>query len=166
MADSDDTGDAQDQQQQADQQQAPSDQGDAPTAEDVAALRKALARANDEAKNFRLENRTLKQAQQQALPEAERLAAEAEQRGRQAALGEYGARLARTEFDAAAARRNPDADIASVLEYVDLKRFVDDNGEPDVKAIKAAVARLIPEPAGRRPAATSRHGWLPLPSPR
>jgi hypothetical protein len=86
-----------------------------------------------------------------AMTESERAVAEAEARGRTAAATEYGKRLARTEFDAAAGRRNPDFDTASALEFVDLSRFLDESGEPDPKAIKAAVERLVPTPSNTPP---------------
>jgi len=79
-----------------------------------------------------------------AMTESERAIEEAKQSARAEAATEYGKRLARTEFDAAAGRRNPDFDTASALEFVDLSRFLDENGEPDPKAIKAAVERLVP----------------------
>ncbi len=82
-----------------------------------------------------------------AMSEADRAVAEAEARGRTAAATEYGVRLARTEFDAAAGRRNPDFDTKSALEYVDLTKFLGEDGEPDTKAITAAVERLVPAPA-------------------
>lgn len=93
----------------------------------------------------------LEKARQAAMSEAEKAVAEAEARGRTAAAVEYGKRLARTEFDAAAGRKNPDFDTASALEFVDLSRFVGEDGEPDKKAIKAAVERLVPEAAGGIP---------------
>jgi hypothetical protein len=68
--------------------------------------------------------------------------------GAQEAAKKYGTRLVRTEFDAAAGRRNPDFDTAAALEYVDLAKFVGEDGEPDTKAIKAAVERLVPAAAG------------------
>jgi hypothetical protein len=86
-----------------------------------------------------------------AMTESERAVAEAEARGRTAAATEYGKRLARTEFDAAAGRRNPDFDTAAALEFVDLSRFLDESGEPDPKAIKAAVERLVPNPGPTAP---------------
>jgi hypothetical protein len=90
----------------------------------------------------------LEKAQQATMTEAERALSEAEARGRTAAASEFGKRLARTEFDAVAGRRNPDFDTKSALEFVDLSRFLDEDGEPDPKAIKQAVERLVPEPAG------------------
>ena len=84
------------------------------------------------------------EARLDAMTESERAVEEAKQSARAEAATEYGKRLARTEFDAAAGRRNPDFDTASALEFVDLSRFLDENGEPDPKAIKAAVDRLVP----------------------
>ena len=83
-----------------------------------------------------------------AMTEAELAVVEAEERGRKAASTDFGARLARSEFVAAAARRNADFDAQAVLDDLNLARFVTDDGEPDTKAIEAAVARLVPEPAG------------------
>ncbi len=99
-------------------------------------------------------NAAAKDAERQrlaAMNESDRALSEAESKGRTAAAQEYGKRLARSEFDAAAGRRNPDVDIAAVLEFVDLGRFVGDDGEPDAKAIKAAVERLVPAPVNGPP---------------
>lgn len=68
--------------------------------------------------------------------------AEAEERGRTTALTQSGKRLARAEFKAAAkGRMEPDA-IAGALELLDLTKFVGADGEPDDKAIEAAVTKL------------------------
>lgn len=106
--------------------------------------------------NLRKENakhrtavRTAEKARLDAMSGADRAVAEAELRGRTAASMEYGKRLARTAFDAAAARRNADFDVASAFEYLDLSRFVGDDGEPDSKAIKAAVENLVPAKPGK-----------------
>lgn len=115
-----------------------------------AEARKWEKRAKDNSQ-ARSELAELRKQQKATMTEAERAVAEAEERGRTAAVSEFGKRLARTEFDAAAGRRNPDFDTASALEYVDLARFVGDDGEPDTKAIKAAVERLVPAPAGGPP---------------
>ena len=84
------------------------------------------------------------QARLDAMTESERAIEQAKQSARAEAATEYGKRLARTEFDAIAGRRNADFDTAAALEFVDLSRFLDENGEPDAKAIKAAVERLVP----------------------
>jgi hypothetical protein len=117
-------------------------------AEYVANLRKEAAKYRTEAKAHASE---LEKVRQASMSEQEKAVADAEARGRTAAATEYGKRLARTEFDAAAGRRNPDFDTASALEFVDLSRFLDESGEPDAKAIKAAVERLVPQPANGAP---------------
>ena len=97
------------------------------------------------AKDNKTANDALSKAQRAALPEAEKATADAKAAGRAEAVTEFGKRLARTEFDAVAGRRNPDFDTKTALEWVDLARLVGDDGEPDSKAIKAAVERLVPE---------------------
>lgn len=86
---------------------------------------------------------------QASMSEAEKAVAEAEKRGRTAATSEFSQRLVRSEFDALAGRRNPDVKTDEVLEYIDLAKFVGEDGEPDSKAIQAAVERLVPEAAGQ-----------------
>lgn len=84
------------------------------------------------------------------LSEAEKAVAEAEARGRTAAITEFGERLVRSNFIAEAARRNPEFDAASVLDDLNLRRFVGDDGEPDTDAITKSVERLIPAGGGPR----------------
>lgn len=93
----------------------------------------------------------LEKQRQASMTEAEKAVAEAETRGRTAASQDFGKRLARTQFDALAGRRNPDVSTDDVLEYVDLGRFVGEDGEPDSKAIASAVERLVPAASGAAP---------------
>lgn len=86
-----------------------------------------------------------------AMSEQERAIEEAKQSARTEVATTYGKRLARTEFDALAGRRNPDFDTASALEFVDLGKFLSEDGEPDTKAITAAVERLVPAPTDGPP---------------
>lgn len=111
----------------------------------VANLRKEAAKYRTEAKSAAAE---LEKVRKASMSEADKAVAEAEIRGRTAAASEFGERLARTEFDALAGRRNADFDSAKALEYVDLKKFLTEDGEPDKKAIAAAVERLVPEASG------------------
>lgn len=90
-------------------------------------------------------------ARLEAMSESERAIAEAETRGRTAATADFGQRLAKTEFDALAGRRNPDVKTDDVLEFIDLSRFLDESGEPDKKAIASAVERLVPAPTESTP---------------
>lgn len=101
-------------------------------------------------KAFEVERRQFDQQRKATMSEAERSVLEAEERGRSAAVEQYGKRLAQTEFRAAAAARNSEYDVAKALKYVDLTTFFTDQGEVDDKAIAAAVADLIPE-AGPTP---------------
>jgi hypothetical protein len=105
-----------------------------------------ISKANREAADYRRQLRTtqaeLDKLRKQSMTEAEKTAAEAEQRGRTAALTEAGPRLARAEFRAAAAGVLDKATLDGFLEYADLAKFVGADGEPDTKAIDAAVKRL------------------------
>lgn len=114
----------------------------------VANLRKEAAKYRTEAKAATAE---LEKQRQASMTEAEKAVAEAEARGRTAAATEFGKRLARTEFDNLAGRRNADFDTSSALEFVDLSKFLDESGEPNLDAIKAAVERLVPQPTGGLP---------------
>jgi hypothetical protein len=75
-----------------------------------------------------------------AMTDAERAVAEAEERGRTAAASTFGKRLATSEIRAVAA--DAGADLAGVFDYLDLSRFVGEDGEPDTKAIAAFVGGL------------------------
>lgn len=132
-----------------------SEQQKAPTVEDLQAK---LEEVTKEARKWETRSKENHQAKtelekqrQAAMTDAERAIEEAKQSARTEAATTYGKRLARTEFDALAGRRNPDFDTASALEYVDLGKFLGEDGEPDAKAIKAAVERLVPTPADGSP---------------
>ena len=131
----------------------PAPEGDAP-AQDAADSTdwKAEARKWEQrAKENKAAAAELEKQRKATMTEADRAIAEAEQRGRTAAATDFGKRLARTQFDALAGRRNPDVSTDAVLEYVDLGRFVGEDGEPDSKAIQAAVERLVPEATSGTP---------------
>lgn len=122
-----------------------------PPVEDTTDWKAESRKWEQRAKDNKTAGDALAKAQRAALPEAEKATADAKAAGRAEAVTEFGKRLARTEFDAVAGRRNPDFDTASALDYLDLSRFVGEDGEPDSKAIKAAVERLVPEAAGGPP---------------
>jgi two-component sensor histidine kinase len=79
-----------------------------------------------------------------SMSEQEKAVAEAEQRGRATALAESGQRLVRAEFRAAAAGRLDNKQFDALLDDLNLAKFVREDGEPDTKAITAAVERLAP----------------------
>jgi hypothetical protein len=115
------------------------------TAEDVARLQKALDAERELRKGREKELGEFRTQAKASMTEAERQAAEAEERGRLAERSAWGSRLARSEWVAEAARRNPGFDAAGALEDLNLAKFVGEDGEPDGKAIAASVARLVPE---------------------
>ena len=84
----------------------------------------------------------LERIKREALPEQERLVAEAEARGGAAATARLAARIVDAEVKAAAAGRS--VDVEALLEGLDRTRFVTPDGEPDTAAIKAWVDRIAP----------------------
>ena len=133
----------------------PGGEPDEPNTTDQAPARdevdwKALARKWEErAKANRKAAEELERLKRQSMTETEKAVAEAERRARAEAAREYGARLARAEFRALAAAKGLNID-SDIFDLVDTSRFVDDEGEIDEAAIKAAVAKLAklaPKPA-------------------
>lgn len=120
----------------------------------VSDLRKESAKYRTTNKALEREMETLRQANMTA---DEKVIAEAKASGRSEASAEWGSRLARSEFNAQAAKRNPEFDTADALEFVDLTKFVGEDGEPDVKAITSAVSRLVPEPSNAPPSFDGGH---------
>ncbi|MFG2165526.1 hypothetical protein [Micromonospora chersina] len=102
---------------------------------------KTLSRKQEErAKANAAAAKELEQFKASQMSEADRIAAEAEQRGRSAALAEVGQRLVRAEFAARSGGRIGD----DTLDDLNLAKFLTEDGEPDTKAIDKAVARLAP----------------------
>lgn len=95
--------------------------------------------------------RDLETVRKQSMSDAEKAIAEAEERGKTAGRSEGLHRVARSDFAAAAARRNPDFDASEALEFMDLSKFFDEAGEINQKALSAAVTRLVPESTSPRP---------------
>lgn len=84
----------------------------------------------------------LKKKAAAAMSDQEKQVTEAEQRGASTERARYGIRLARAEFKAEAAGKVAADALDGFLEYADLNRFVGDDGEPDSKAITAAIRKL------------------------
>jgi hypothetical protein len=131
----------------------------------VKELRAEAAKYRTEAKQFKSEIEKVRKA---SLTEAEQAVLEAEQRGRMSVLADFGQKLARSAFVAEAAKRNPGYDADAVLDDINLARYIGEDGEPDAKAIAAAVTRLVPEAvAGPRGVGDAdlggRSGGTPLP---
>jgi hypothetical protein len=74
----------------------------------------------------------------------ERAIAEAQEQAFNAAMGSVVPRLVRAEFKAAALGKLTGEQLETLLEDVDLTKYVDDDGEPDVDRIKRKVEALAP----------------------
>jgi hypothetical protein len=122
------------------------------TAEDVARVQAALDKERGLRRDRERELNEFKNQQRQSMTDADRKLAEAREQAAAEVRTQYGARLARTEYIAEAAKRNPGYDVQAVLDDINLARFIGDDGEPDSKAIAASVARLVPEATAAGPA--------------
>ncbi|MFF5980855.1 hypothetical protein ACFY78_18620 [Streptomyces olindensis] len=85
-------------------------------------------------------NTELEKLRTASMTEQEKAIAEAETKGRTAAASEYGQKLAAAEFRAAVAAAG--IDLGEAAEYIDVSRFVGDDGEVNVAAIKSAVTKF------------------------
>lgn len=121
------------------------------TAEDVARLQAALDKERNLHKTVKQQLADIQKNQRSSMDETDRKILEARDAAAAEVRSQYGARLAETEFKAAAATRNSGYDVAKALKYVNLTGFLGEDGEPDAKAIAAAVADLIPEASVNTP---------------
>lgn len=133
----------------------PQDQAPPATGDDLGesgkkALETERARAKAAEQRAKQFERELEQVRTANLSEAEKAVAEAEKRGELKAAEQWSSRLVRSDFVAAASRRNPEFDAASVLDDLNLSRFLGEDGEPNADAIAKAVERLIPASGGPR----------------
>lgn len=97
----------------------------------------------EERRARKLAERELANLRKASMTEQERAVAEAKAAGAAEAGKTVGPRLVRAELRAAAAEAGlPKESLDGFLEYADLNRFLGDGGEPDSKAITAAVKRL------------------------
>lgn len=123
------------------------------TASDVSSLRDALDRernlrrdAEKRAKDAASYKTKLDEMTAASMTEQEKAVAkavaDAEAQTRKSTLASTATRLARAELRAAAGTRVEASALDGFLEYADLSKFVGEDGEPDAKAIKAAVDKL------------------------
>jgi hypothetical protein len=125
--------------QQPQQQQAQGDQGgqQGQGGDDAAQLRRDLAASRRDTEAARRELAKLKSATQ---TEQEKAVEKAREEGKAEAVKAAGVRVAAAEFRAAAIGKL--ADPGAVLKALDLRAFVNDEGEPDTKGIAQLVADL------------------------
>lgn len=82
------------------------------------------------------------------MSETEKAAAEAKAAGRAEALVEVGGKLATAELRAVAAGRIEDAQLSTLIENLDVSRFLDDQGEVDSEKVKTFVDGIAPPAEG------------------
>jgi len=111
---------------------------------------KALARQWEKrAKANSKASEELEALRKQSMTEQEKAVAAARVEGQAEAAKSFGKRLAAAELKSAV--KDKGIDLSEVEEFLKVDHFVDENGEVDAKAIKAAVekfAKLAPKPAG------------------
>lgn len=114
---------------------------------------KALARKNEErAKANSSAQAELDKLREATATEQDKAIAQARKEASTEAAKAFGSRLAEAQFRVAAAGRLDGDQLDGLLEVVDLGRFVDENGDPDIEAITAAVSRVAPKaPDGYAP---------------
>lgn len=113
------------------------------TSEGKGGKKTVLAELNQARRELKAANRDLEQLRAASMTEQEKAVAAAKAEGQTQAARDSAPRLVRAELRATAAEAGLSQDaLAGFLEYADLSKFVGDDGQPDDKAIKAAVKRL------------------------
>lgn len=102
---------------------------------------KANAKAAKELEEFR----------QQSMTEAERAIEQARTEARREALSEVGGKIAAAEIRAAATGRMSSEQVSTLLDNVNLARFISDDGEVDRDAVAAFVEGIAPQPIETAP---------------
>jgi hypothetical protein len=105
---------------------------------------KRAKRFEDQAKANAAAAKELEQLKVASMSELEKAVALARAEGLAEGQKAASARLAVAEIKAALAARP--VDVEAILEGIDPSRFLGDDGEPDVKAIRTWADRIAPEP--------------------
>lgn len=123
--------------------------GDTPTIETLQAeveKWKAQSRKHEQrAKDSAGAQKELDALKAQHMSETDKAIAQAKAEARTEALAEAGAKIARAEFKAAVGERLDDDGFDALLEGLDLKAFLDDNGDVDTSKIRSFVDRVVPK---------------------
>lgn len=107
------------------------------------AERKAKREAERQLKQLQTE---LEQLRKERMSEQERAIADAVAQAKAEAAATYGARLAAAEFRAAAAGRLSDEQLDTLLSALDLKAFLNDDGEVDTDRVRDYIGKIAPAP--------------------
>lgn len=113
-----------------------------------AAKWKANARKHeDRAKANATAATELEELRRQAMSDQEKAVLDAKAEGRREALGEFGLKLVDAEFRAVAARHTIDDEtLSTIFEMVDLRKYLDDEGQVKAEDIATHLARFAPKP--------------------
>lgn len=106
---------------------------------------KANAKAAKELEEFR----------QQSMSEAERAIEQARTEARQQAFAEVGSKVAAAEIRAAATGRMSPEQVSTLLENLNVDRFIGDDGEVDREAVARFVDGIAPQPPETTTTATA-----------
>lgn len=82
-----------------------------------------------------------------SMSEQEKAVAQAAAEARSATLAEFGGRLAAAEVKVAAAGKLDDQQLTTLLDTVDLTKFLTEDGEVDAERVRAFVDGIAPKPA-------------------
>jgi hypothetical protein len=108
---------------------------------------KAQARKHEErAKANALAAKELEQVKQQSMSEIERAVEQAKSDGRAEGLRVGSVKIAAAELKAAATGRLDADQLATLLENVDLARFLDEDGEVDGEKVAKFIDGIAPKP--------------------
>ncbi|MFE7113931.1 hypothetical protein ACFU99_00680 [Streptomyces sp. NPDC057654] len=102
---------------------------------------RSLSRENE--KRWKAASKELDQARQAQMTEQEKAIEEAKEQARQAAYSEVGTTLVEAEIRAEAASQG----VTAVTDYLDLSRFLGEDGRPDRDRVAKYISSLSPEPA-------------------
>lgn len=128
--------------------------GDDPAAE-VERLRGELQKARkweERAKANSKAAQELEEFRKQSMTDAEKAVDQARTEARREALTEVGGKVAAAEIRAAASGRMTDDQLSTLLDNVNLSRFVDDDGEVDRPLVATFVDGIAPQPTEGTPA--------------
>lgn len=107
---------------------------------------KALARKHEQrAKENATAATELEKLREASATDQEKAIAAARREAAAEAAKGFGSKLAEAQFRVAAAGVLDSDQLDGLLEVVDLGKFVDDNGDPNIDAINAAVSRVAPK---------------------
>lgn len=107
---------------------------------------KAQARKHEErAKANAKAAKELEEFKRQSMSDTERAIEEARSEGRKQALGEAGSKVAAAEVRAAATGRMSAEQVDTLIDGINLARFIDDDGEVDRDAVTKFVDGIAPQ---------------------